>query len=162
MPGAPSQQHLSWPSGGRPNCIFTGLSTWDQHRDTAWGVTTMTRPVLILDNKQNAFLSPTWYAHKQPGTKTQGLACAWEQKPAVAVHTALPRKKCSTAWTSFPWSRLEVWHTQSHQRRCCRPRTCVNHTRGHLQQQAIMSNGDLSCSYMVARTVVTGTNHTLA
>lgn len=94
----------------------------------------MTGPIMILGNKQNTFLTPTWYAHRQPGTRTRGLACAWQQKPGVAAHIAPPQRKYLMAWTSFPWSRLEVSHIQSHQQRCCRPRTCVNHMKGYLQQ----------------------------
>lgn len=117
----------AWPSQGLTTPCF-------YQRQALGGGSSLpfiTGPLLISCNKQITFLPPTWYAHKQPGTKTRGLAYAWGQKPAVAVHTAVPRRKCSTAWTSSPWSRPEVWHIPSHPRRCCRPRTCVNHIRGH-------------------------------
>lgn len=163
MPDALSQQHLPWPSRGLAQLHFQQKRAQRINTGTLHGrVTTITGPVLILNNKQITFLPPTWCAHKQPRTKIRRLACAGGQKSAVAAHTTLPQRKYSMFWTSSLWSRLEVWHILSCPRMCCMSHTCVNHKRGRLQQLVPVSNRDLSYSHMVARTMVTGTEHSLA
>lgn len=87
-----SQKHLPLPSQGSPRWYFWEKGAQQGHTGTLQGaVAATTGHLLMLENQQMAFPPPTWCAHKPPGTKTRGWACAWGQKPAVAARTALPR-----------------------------------------------------------------------